>query len=318
MNARAEVDWQEQASRLPENLLKVMETELDTGGLTLSQAHVQSLDDYAAYVKGLPSSRVHLTLWLGRVPIIQGGSEFDRNSMMGFFSQLKGHACRWEVLFGKNVQLTIVLAAAASTINNTGSTILEACEQTKALGKRREAWDALQGGELVQLSATDRQIVSTLPKYVNTLKGTLAEYSRHVGFVRLEVQRFRDEARMQLVPEAARKVKGIEKYIGPTTRNFSPATMALVNLQLRTRDLLERLQKMESLLRNVVTASSHFHSAWQSLTAYIDASAEQLQQITTGQQLARFAIYFGRFLGAWSTIEQSALEMNRKLTRLHS
>ncbi|MGH8440049.1 MAG: hypothetical protein ACRERW_13480 [Pseudomonas sp.] len=318
MNARADLDWQEQASRLPEDLLKVMEAELDTGALTLSQAHVRSLDEYAKYVKGLPSSPADFTQWLGGAPINQSDSELNRNSMVGFFFQLKEHANRWEVLFGKNLQLTTVLAAVASKINSTGSTILEACEQTKALGKRREAWDALQGGELVQLSPTDRQIVSTLPKHVNTLKGTLTEYSRQVGFVRVDVQRFRDEARMQLIPAAARKVKGVEKYRKPTTRDFSPATMALVNLQLRIRDLSERLQKMESLLRDVVTASSHFHSAWQSLTAYIDASDEKLQQITTGQQLARFAIYFGQFLGQWSTIEQSALEMNRKLTRLHS
>ncbi|MNJ40223.1 hypothetical protein D3C77_351130 [compost metagenome] len=221
-------------------------------------------------------------------------------------------------MFGKNVQLTTVLAGIASKINSTGSTILEVCAQTKALGKRREAWDALQGGELVQLSATDRQIVSTLPKHVDSLKEALTEYSRHVGFVRVEVQRFRDEARVQLIPAAMRKVKGIEKYIKPTTKDFSLATMALVKLQQRICDLSERLQKMEALLREVVTASSHFHSAWQSLTAYIDASAEQLQKITTGQQLARFAIYFARFLGLWSAIEQSALEMNRKLTRLHA
>ncbi|WP_342624410.1 hypothetical protein [Pseudomonas alkylphenolica] len=222
------------------------------------------------------------------------------------------------MLFGKNLQLSTVLAAAARKINSTGSAILEACEHTKVLGKRREAWDTLQGGELVQLNPADRQIVSTLSKHVNTLKGTLTEYSRKVGFVRVEVQRFRDEVRMQLIPVAARKVKGVEKYRKPTTRDFSLATMALVDLQLRIRDLSERLQTMETLLREVVAASSHFHSAWQSLTVYIDASAEQLQQITTGQQLARFAIYFARFLGQWSTIEQSALEMNRKLSRFHS
>lgn len=146
----------------------------------------------------------------------------------------------------------------------------------------------------------------------------MTEYSRQVGFVRVEFQRFRDEARMQLIPVAARKIKGVEKYKRPTTRDFGPATMALVDLQRRIRDLSEQLQKMESLPRDVVTSSSHFHPAWQSLTAYIEASAEQLQQITTGQQLARFAIYFGRFLGQWSTIEQSALEMNRKLTLIHS
>ncbi|MNZ50166.1 hypothetical protein D3C78_679500 [compost metagenome] len=318
MNARADLDWQEQATRLPGNLLKVMEAELDTGALSLSQVHVRSLDEYARYVRGLPSSSADFTQWLGGAPISQSDPELDRNNMMGFFYQLKTHANSWEVLFGKNVQLTTVLAAAASKINSTGSTILEACEHTKALGKRREAWDTLQGGELLQLSPADRQIVSTLPKYVNTLKGTLTEYSRQVGFVRVEVQRFRDEARMQLIPVAARKVQGVEKYKRPTTRDFSPHTMALVDLQLRIRDLSERLQKMEALLREVVTASSHFHSAWQSLTVYIDASAEQLRQITTGQQLARFAIYFGRFLGQWSTIEQSALEMNRKLTRFHS
>lgn len=222
------------------------------------------------------------------------------------------------MLFDENLQLTTLLAVAAREINSTGSSILEACEQTKALGNRRGAWDTLQGGESVQLSPTDSRIVSTLSRHVNTLKGTLTEYSRQVGFVRVEFQRFRDEARMQLIPVAARKIKGVEKYKRPTTRDFGPATMALVDLQRRIRDLSEQLQKMESLLRDVVTSSSHFHSAWQSLTAYIEASAEQLQQITTGQQLARFAIYFGRFLGQWSTIEQSALEMNRKLTLIHS
>ncbi|MNJ40224.1 hypothetical protein D3C77_351140 [compost metagenome] len=85
MSAQADLDWQEQASRLPGNVLEIMEAELDTGALTLSQAHVRSLEEYTKYVEGLPSSTLGFIQWLGGAPINQNDAELGYISMKGFF-----------------------------------------------------------------------------------------------------------------------------------------------------------------------------------------------------------------------------------------
>ncbi|QBF28185.1 hypothetical protein EXN22_21775 [Pseudomonas tructae] len=323
MNANVTLDsaWQVQASSLPEALLSAMASGLDTGALSLSPAHVHNLNAYVAYARELPNSPAGISQWmsteggLANLGTLASNPELNTNAMVTFFRLVKGHASCWEVLYGKNLQLSNALATVAGNIKRSGDVILDVCAHTKALGTQREAWDALQGGEALALSAADRQIVSSLPNYVNSLKEQLKEYSRKVESVHLEGTRFRDEARRQIIPATLRKVNEVGKCIKPATRDFSAATMALVRLQMRIRELSEKLQNMEQLLREVLTASSHVHSAWQSLTAYIDASNNQLQLITSGQQLARFAIYFGRFLGQWKTIEQSATQMGRTLAQ---
>ncbi|MFK8332540.1 hypothetical protein M2D63_021280 [Pseudomonas sp. BJa5] len=325
MNAKVDLEWQEQALRLPANVLSMMEAGLDTGAMTLSVAHVQGLNAYVEQVRGLPKSPVELTRWLSLptrvvdsarlLTFLMGNPELNQNSMLAFFRQLKAHANGWEVLFGKNLQLATALMTVAAGINRTGSAILDACAHTKALGKRREAWDALQVDELL-LSQADKEIVSSLPKQMNTLKRLVAEHARQVERLRIEVAGFRDEAQRQLIPATQRKLQAIDKGRQPTRRDISPSTLALVRFQVRISALSAMLQNIEGQLREVLVASSHFHSAWQNLSTYIDVSEEKLQQITMNQQLARFAIYFARFLGLWSTIEQSALEMKRKLSLL--
>ncbi|MDD1015849.1 hypothetical protein [Pseudomonas rubra] len=330
MNTHEVMDkgWQVQASTLPAALLSAMASGLDTGALSLSPAHVRNLNAYVAYARGLPSSPTGIARWTGasaaaadfrKIPvdnsIFASNPELNNNSMLTFFSQVKRHASGWEVLFGTNLQLASALVTAAGSINHSGTVILEVCAQTKALGKRREAWDALQGGELLPLSAADQKIVLSLPNQMSALKAQLRAYAQQVESVRIQGTRFRDEARLQLLPAVVRKTKEIGQYLHPTLQTTMGFMGVVARLKSRVEELLEELQKMDKLLREVLTAASHVHSAWQSLTLYIDTSNTQLQRITTGQQLARFAIYFGRFLGLWKTIEDSAKHMVRTLTQ---
>ncbi|MFK0089384.1 hypothetical protein ACIQUS_19085 [Pseudomonas sp. NPDC090755] len=325
-NAALDKTWQTQASSLPEALLSAMASGLDTGALSLSPAHVRSLNAYVAYAGALPGSPAGISQWIGAgggaldsrildVYFSALSPELSNNSMVTFFRQVKSHATSWEVLFEKNLQLADILATVAGNINRSGAVILDVCAHTKALGKQREAWDALLDGKLLPLSAADRTIVTSLPNQMTKLKGQLKEYTRQLERVRVESNRFRDEARLQIIPAVTRKVNAFGRSNQPTTPFLIGAKLALARMQTRTRELSEKLQNMEQLLRDVLTASSHVHSAWQSLTAYIDASNDQLQRITTGQQLARFAIYFGRFVGLWKTIEQSASQMGRTLAQ---
>ncbi|MBS7597500.1 MULTISPECIES: hypothetical protein [Pseudomonas] len=323
-NGMLDKNWQVQASRLPGALLSAMASGQDTGALSLSPTHVRDLNEYVAYTRGLPNSPAGIYQWMGGgqanpwtlilSALMSSNPELNGNAMLTFSRQVKQHANGWEVLYGKNLQLTHTLVTVASNINRSGEVILDVCAQTKALGKQREAWDALLGGEALALSVADRQIVSSLPMYVNALKEQLKGYAREVERVRIEATRFRDEARIQVIPAATRKVNEIAKLVKPATQGGIAGILGQI-LQSRFLELSGKLRKLEQLLRAVVTASSHVHSAWQSLTAYIDASSNQLQLVTSGQQLARFAIYFGRFLGLWKTIEQSAVQMNRTLTR---
>lgn len=75
--------------------------------------------------------------------------------------------------------------------------------------------------------------------------------------------------------------------------------------------LISNLDILDSRVQDVTVAASHLQSAWQSIETYIEASIEDLESISTGQQLARFVLFFQRFLGQWRYIESSAQVMNK-------
>ncbi|QGW76264.1 hypothetical protein GPJ81_06090 [Pseudomonas alkylphenolica] len=300
---------QKEAELLPGNLIQAM-AERDgpeEGGLTLTREHIVTLNQYANHVFSLPVAQDALIRWLSYSTIAEPA--LMPNSMGDMHKQLQQHGRSWTTLADNSRKLGFELAASANGINTTGDEVLVLLEKSSALGKRREAWDTLRFDKPISLGTDDKRRVLDLVDCMEVLREDVDLFARRVSAVREEIEQFRDHAREKLLPLVATKTEAIKRQ---------KASGAVQYLREDLADLSERLQKMEVLLREVVTASSHFHSAWQSLTVFIDASAERLRQITTGQQLARFAIYFGRFLGQWSTIEQIALEMNRKLTRFHS
>ena len=83
---------------------------------------------------------------------------------------------------------------------------------------------------------------------------------------------------------------------------------------IRLEGLLEELNtqmgQLETRLRDVLTASSHLHSAWDMIGKYIDASITHLNRVESNQQLYKFALFFGNFVDQWKGIGSFARHMN--------
>ncbi|MEG2042372.1 MAG: hypothetical protein RR068_14855, partial [Hafnia sp.] len=84
---------------------------------------------------------------------------------------------------------------------------------------------------------------------------------------------------------------------------------------MRLEGLLQELDtkmgQMDTRLSDVLTASSHLHSAWLMIGTAINKSIESLKRIETDQEIFKFAIFFKRFIGQWKDIEQFALHMHQ-------
>lgn len=306
--------WQQQAVQLPQSIMQTMGADPYAGGLTLTEVHIRNLDQYTEFVMRLPETPAELVQWLGyanhREP------ELTPDRMGALFRRLQIHARNWTVLFEKNWQLTTALALAASEIDSVGALIVSKCEQSRALGRNREAWDAIALAAPVPLGQQDKAAVVSLVNYMAVLKESVARLSRRTNAVRTDAELFRDEARFRLIPAVRQKLLTIERQRAVEQSNplyalISQVLKALGAALGRMQELAGQLQQLNMHLSAVVTSSSHLQSAWQTLAAYIDASDEKLQRITTGQGLARFIIYFEQFLGQWRFVEQRALEMNR-------
>lgn len=77
-------------------------------------------------------------------------------------------------------------------------------------------------------------------------------------------------------------------------------------------NLLEgEMQLLEAELWDVVVASGHLHSAWQTIEAYLESATERLKRMSTRQQLATFMFHFRQFLSQWATIGEHARGMSK-------
>ncbi|AIR87874.1 alpha-xenorhabdolysin family binary toxin subunit A [Pseudomonas cremoricolorata] len=82
-------------------------------------------------------------------------------------------------------------------------------------------------------------------------------------------------------------------------------------LEGRMEDLATFIDELKSRLDDVVTASSHLHTAWTSVESYISASLDKLEHIQTNHQLAAFIVRFNQFLAQWEQIELQSQQLTR-------
>lgn len=86
---------------------------------------------------------------------------------------------------------------------------------------------------------------------------------------------------------------------------------AAAHLEGRLQLLRTNMDELTSRLEEVVTASSHLQTAWQTVGTYIEVSIEKLQRMNDSRQLGVFIIHFRNFLSQWSVIERYSISMTR-------
>lgn len=200
---------QKEAELLPGNLIQAL-AERDgpnEGGLTLAREHIVTLNQYANHVFGLPVAKDAVISWLGYSTIAEPVLMPDK--MVNLNKRLQAHGRSWTTLSDVSKKLGFELASSANNINSSGDEVLEILEQSKALGKRKEEWESIRFDKPVALGSDDKQRVLNLVDYMEVLHEDVDIFARRVGDVRAETERFRDEAREQLIPLVVEKTAAV-------------------------------------------------------------------------------------------------------------
>lgn len=91
----------------------------------------------------------------------------------------------------------------------------------------------------------------------------------------------------------------------------------LIAKQLQARERLEGalatlgqfVDDLDFRLASVLTAAAHLQTAWETVDTYVGASMKRLDSAYDSKKLALFIIHFAQFLGQWSKIEGTALQL---------
>ncbi|QBF28187.1 hypothetical protein EXN22_21785 [Pseudomonas tructae] len=202
---------QNEAEHLPGNLIQAMAERdgANEGGLTLTREHIVTLNQYANYTFQLPVAKDAVIRWLGYSTINE--PELMPSKMEAMHKQLQKHGRSWTVLADNSKKLGFELAASANGINTTGDEILDILEKSRALGRRRDAWETIKFDKAISLGAEDRNRVLDLVDYMEVLREDVDLFARRVSAVREETECFRDTAREQLIPLVAVKIQAIKR-----------------------------------------------------------------------------------------------------------
>ena len=199
----------------------------------------------------------------------------------------------------KSIQLPIALINCASSISLSGERALLACERTKALGGRREAWQGVQFEVPVQLDAPDRTLVLEMARWVANLKNSAGVFQFQVGEVRKETDGFRDDARFELRPALGRK---IERLVASGTKEGNLGLLAQ-----RMRKSGGTPGRRHALLRRTCRPpGSSSRPIWTPRSASCTACR-------TVSNWPDFVIHFKNFLAQWSFIEECARRLQKRL-----
>ncbi|NER59667.1 alpha-xenorhabdolysin family binary toxin subunit A [Pseudomonas sp. MAFF212428] len=109
----------------------------------------------------------------------------------------------------------------------------------------------------------------------------------------------------------AEKIRKERNRLQKERKACSARLSAAVNLEGRLQILRTNMDELTSRLEEVVTASSHLQTAWQTIGTYIEVSIEKLEKMNDSRQLGIFIIHFKNFLSQWDVIERCSISMTR-------
>lgn len=109
----------------------------------------------------------------------------------------------------------------------------------------------------------------------------------------------------------AEKVRKTRNRVQKERKAVGARLTAAVNLEGRLQVLTTHMDELATRLQEVVTASSHLQTVWQTIGTYIEASIEKLEKMNDSRQLGIFIIHFRNFLSQWAFIEACSITMSR-------
>lgn len=219
MIARSEREREALAAVLPRLVLEHLSEDDSDSGLTLTREHLTTLNAYYAHIKAIPLDTPQFVQWLGYS--VHSEVELAVFVMHQMFDNMHVHADAWPGLQQRCTALPGELRSCAKAIEEVGGQVLAACEKTKALGSRRDSWQAVQFEAPIVLSPDDKAVVAGLQGWLGVMGLECGRFYQRVTAVREGVEAFRDEARYRYKPQLGRKLDAIKR-----TQN-SPAILQM-------------------------------------------------------------------------------------------
>lgn len=289
--APSEQGREAQAAALPRQLMQYL-TEGDDGpGLTLTREHIATLDEYSAQINAIPSERQFLIAWLGYSA--HADVELAVDAMHRLFGTLRGHATDWPALRARCLLLPGELGVCARAIEHSGEQALLACEKTKALGGRREAWQAVQFDAPVVLSIADKVIVADLIGLLGVIQAEAGRFHGRVTQLCEAIEAFRDKARFDYRPLLWRKIEAVRRV------QDHPDILRLRVILERLDFQIENLEQIHARSVREQASTDRFALEFREVQRRIRAESDAFRQlrIDLSADLARLCRNEGRLQG---------------------
>lgn len=301
--ASSEQGREEQAAALPRQLIQYLSAGEDGPGLTLTREHMATLDEYSAEIAAIPSARQPLMAWLGYST--HADVELAVDAMQRLFGMLRVHAAGWPALRACCLGLPSELGVCARAIEHCGEQALLACEKTKALGGRREAWASVQFEAPVVLSAADKVIVADLIGLLGAIQVEVARFHARVTALCTGIEAFRDKAKYDYRPLLWRKIEAIRRIQDhPDILRFR---LAIERLDVR----IENLQQMHAKSVREQASTDRFALEFREVQRRIREEADELRRlrISLSADLERLCRNEGRLQGLATRLDQLITRM---------
>ncbi|AVD84572.1 hypothetical protein C4Q28_21585 [Pseudomonas sp. SWI6] len=107
----------------------------------------------------------------------------------------------------------------------------------------------------------------------------------------------------------ARKARAQLHELELRHRQLSQRLAEIQRVSGRVNELNACMGELEIDLWDVVLASGHLHTTWQTIEAYLESSVVRLGRMNTRQELVVFILHFRQFLAQWSGIGRHAGQM---------
>ncbi|MGS7252609.1 hypothetical protein ACQ7NP_15975 [Pseudomonas anuradhapurensis] len=277
----------------------------DASALPFAHETVARLDRYLAVALALPRTLEQTTKYLdyGFSP----EPELHPSRMLELFIMLRLHSMGWPTLRTKCKALAGALVVQAETIRAHGIEVERLARTMRGLGDASLTWEALSQLPPVGLSKEDKLILTSMASMLEQFRLEISRFETATEAVYTGFERFRDDARLKLIPVVQEKARAVQRQSRPRSKigYVTDHPLGVASYQ-DVKQLLAQIEQLDQALSTTVVSSGKMHSVWQAIGTYLESSANRLRTIDTQQRLAMFMLYFKLFMSQWEGIQRHA------------